>query len=97
MQPKVRRMIDRGLSLLAAGVAASALAGPLAAQQKGANDPIHGLNGSWERYPSRSSGLGSEHVDGPPGPERAQADGHHRIGQGRGVILNSVSISVKLN
>ena len=69
MQPKVRRMIDRGLSLLAAGVAASALAGPLAAQQKGANDPIHGLNGSWERYPSRSSGLGSEHVDGPPGPE----------------------------
>ncbi|NIQ52221.1 MAG: hypothetical protein GWN71_01670, partial [Gammaproteobacteria bacterium] len=29
-----------------------------------------GINGSWERYPSRFSGLGSDaDVEEPPGPE----------------------------
>ena len=31
---------------------------------------IHGINGSWERYPARFSGLGSQPVDGPPPPEK---------------------------
>jgi hypothetical protein len=68
---KRRFPVDRAACALAASAAALVLAGPVAAQQQGGADPIHGLNGSWERYPSRFSGLGSEEkeVDGPPAPE----------------------------
>jgi hypothetical protein len=73
----IRRLIDRGFRVLAASAALAALAGPIAAQppagaSAAAPDPIHGLNGSWERYPNRFSGLGSEPaepVKGPPPPE----------------------------
>ena len=68
MQQTAYCAIDRALGLVAVGFAAVALTGPVEAQQKGAADPIHGLNGSWERYPSRSAGLGSDAEKGPPGP-----------------------------
>ena len=71
MRNEARSPIDGVVGLLATSVAGLVLAGPVAAQQAaGADkDPIHGLNGSWERYPNRFSGLGSEAVEGPPPPE----------------------------
>jgi hypothetical protein len=51
----------------AAQAAATAPQEPSAGQR---SEPIHGINGSWERYPMRSSGLGSKAVDGPPPPEK---------------------------
>ncbi|HEU4619448.1 MAG TPA: hypothetical protein VFV10_15530 [Gammaproteobacteria bacterium] len=57
--------------LAAALVLAAALAAP-ARGQEGASatgDVLHGINGAWERYPTRFSGLGSEPVNGPPPPE----------------------------
>jgi hypothetical protein len=66
-------------SLVSAAAAAIvlALAAPASAQQNAettgapAAQPsaVHGINGSWERYPARFSGLGSEPVDSPPPPE----------------------------
>jgi hypothetical protein len=58
-----------GRIVLAAGLfiaSANALAQPSSAT-------VRGINGSWERYPSRFSGLGSE-TDAPPAPPEAIPD-----------------------
>jgi len=54
-----------GVQAACAAGLAFALALPAVAQEAGNG----GLTGSWERYPSRFSGLGSETDVAPPGPE----------------------------
>lgn len=43
------------------------IAAPAIVQAQRADDLVHGINGSWERYPTRFSGLGSE-AEAPPAP-----------------------------
>lgn len=58
------------LVLLSQPVTAQQEAGSAAGRpQQSPADPIHGINGEWERYPTRFSGLGSKPVEGPPPPE----------------------------
>lgn len=63
----IARPAIRSRSRLAALVPAlTMLVGAQAAAQQ--NDAVRSLNGSWERYPSTFSGLGSDREEGPPGP-----------------------------
>jgi hypothetical protein len=54
--------------MIAFAASVEAQHGPQHAAHSG-SDTVRGLNGSWERYPSRFSGLGSEPAVAPAGPE----------------------------
>jgi hypothetical protein len=69
---ELARLITEASGALAVVVllAADFAAAPAAAQET-ASPTVRGINGSWERYPSRFSGLGSdeEGAEPPPAPE----------------------------
>lgn len=65
MRRSAEGLLARGRWLLAAAGIALVLAPAAQAQEKGAAH-VRGINGTWERYPNLSSGLGSSNEEGPP-------------------------------
>ena len=70
-----RRLPGSAYRLTAGGGAFAAILLSIAAAsaQEPGTATVHGINGSWERYPTRFSGLGSE-ADAPPAPPEGIPD-----------------------